>query len=39
MRRVDSKKRLYQGNFEDLVNQTFDRTIKEYLDLEKRYDD
>lgn len=39
MRRVDSKKKHFQGNFEDLVLQTFDRTIKEYLQLEKKYDD
>lgn len=31
MRRIDSKKKHFQGNFEDLVNQTFDRTMKEYL--------
>lgn len=31
MRRIDTKKKNFQGIFEDLVNQTFDRTMKEYL--------
>lgn len=39
LRRVDSKKNLLQTKFEDLVGETFDRTLKEYLLLERKYDE
>lgn len=38
LRRVDSKKAFYQGSFDDLTLQTFERTMKEYLEIEKKYD-
>lgn len=38
LRRVDAKKENSQEKFEDLVQKTFDRTIKEFVELEKKYD-
>lgn len=39
LRRVDSKSGHSKEKFDDLVAQTFDRTIKEYLELERKYDE
>jgi hypothetical protein len=38
LRRVDKKRLTSKKKFEDLVAETFDCTMKEYLELEKRYD-
>lgn len=38
LRRVDYKKKMCHGLFGELVQETFDRTIKEYLEMERRYD-
>jgi hypothetical protein len=38
LRRIDAKKKNSHEKFEDLVAQTFDRTIKEYLEIERQYD-
>lgn len=38
LRRIDAKKKSSHERFEDLLTQTFDRTIKEFLDMEKQYD-
>ena len=35
---MDAKNGYSQEKFEDLVQQTFDRTIKEFVELEKKYD-
>ena len=39
LRRVDKKRLTSKKKFDDLVAETFDCTMKEYLELEKRYDD
>ena len=38
LRRVDKKRLTSKKKFDDLVAETFDCTMKEYLELEKRYD-
>ena len=38
LRRIDAKKKSSHERFDDLVAQTFDRTIKEYLEIERQYD-
>ena len=38
LRRVDSKRKNSLEKFEDIAFQTFDRTMKEFLELEKKYD-
>lgn len=38
MRRVDSKRGNSSEKFEDMVARTFERTMKEFLELEKKYD-
>ena len=38
MRRVDNRRSAIIEKFEDFVHETFGRTLKEFIELEKKYD-